>query len=1014
MASLQVEATLRDKTKAGITKLQRQIEIAHTRANTLRNKERAAVEKAHLRATRMREQEKAQLDRNTRRMGMYGAAVAGVVVGLGAKAVNAFQNFQASMNKVRAVTEASADEMLRLKDIALEMGSSTQFSAKEAADAMGFLAMAGLSVNEVAEALPGTLELAAAGNLKLAQAADIATNVMSGMGLEVSELGRLNDVLATAAASSNTTVKQLGSAMKFVGPVASAAGMSVEEAAAAIGVLSNAGIQGEMAGTALRGAISKLLNPTKDAEKAIDRLGVSVTDSTGAMRPFDEIVGQFEESGLSAADAMKIFGQRAGPGMLALVSAGSKGLTDYTRELENAEGAAAAMAETQMEGLVGSMTELSSAVDTLMIRFGERLAPTVGMLVDRFVGFVSWLTESEKRIDMVAGILAGAFVAGVGLAVAAVWTFVPAITAATGGLNLVIPLIALVVGGLVTWREEIGAFLSGAWAALKSAIGGALSWMSPLLRVFGHTTEEVAKLADELAGHSLTTALADVEKAAEATRLEQARLNAVQEAALRVTEVQWASYQKLWEIGTPLTNMLSSNSDAFRDLAGVVPGVTSEFSGLSDAVEEQESTWASFGEQVMGALRQALGAVGGFVLDTVKAFAAGGPIAGAIAATMAAFNWFVSSVDEWLNGAAMAFNDASDSITGALSRVIDGSLTAAEAFDRAFNWTGNEAAFDRLKMLQDLWVEAGLTAEAATAWQVRYNEAVAAQDHASIQQLLGELEDVGEAARLAGEAQVEAARLASEAQARLDNAISATMSAYFRAKDAGVAAYDRVYEAAIESGANQEQATARAEDAQLKAAAKILREERKKFVQLARFEAILAAIRSGNAEGAVAAGNKAAREVRQAWDLSIGQVGLADDLATGKKNVNAVLAANVAIDESNRSAQAVIGDINSIPTSRTVRIEYHGVQTGTHGDFDIDIDPSLEFRQHGGPVSAGRPYMVGEAGPELFVPNRSGSVVANQDQQRPVVIRNVIPIDDITEQVIRRTADKEAEIGFDV
>ena len=68
----------------------------------------------------------------------------------------------------------------------------------------------------------------------------------------------------------------------------------------------------------------------------------------------------------------------------------------------------------------------------------------------------------------------------------------------------------------------------------------------------------------------------------------------------------------------------------------------------------------------------------------------------------------------------------------------------------------------------------------------------------------------------------------------------------------------------------------------------------------------------------------------------------------------------------------------------------------------------------GGPVSAGRPYMVGEAGPELFVPNRSGSVVANQDMQRPVVIQNIVPIDDITEQVIRRTADKEAEIGFDV
>ena len=140
------------------------------------------------------------------------------------------------------------------------------------------------------------------------------------------------------------------------------------------------------------------------------------------------------------------------------------------------------------------------------------------------------------------------------------------------------------------------------------------------------------------------------------------------------------------------------------------------------------------------------------------------------------------------------------------------------------------------------------------------------------------------------------------------------MSAYFRAKDAGVAAYDRVFEAAIASGANQELATERAKDAQLKAAAKVLREERKKYVQLARFEAILAAIRSGNSEGAVKAGNKAAREVRQAWDLSIGQVRTADDLATGKKNVNAVLATNKAIDEAARLSTGVQLELNRIPT----------------------------------------------------------------------------------------------------
>ena len=151
----------------------------------------------------MREQERAQLDQNTRRMGMYGAAVAGVVVALGAKALSAFTAFQGSMNQVKAVTEASADEMLRLKDLALEMGSTTKFSAKEAADAMGFLAMAGLSVHEViGRRSRARWNSRRRGTSPLPKAADLATNVMSGYGTRsVDQLGRLNDVLAATAAS---------------------------------------------------------------------------------------------------------------------------------------------------------------------------------------------------------------------------------------------------------------------------------------------------------------------------------------------------------------------------------------------------------------------------------------------------------------------------------------------------------------------------------------------------------------------------------------------------------------------------------------------------------------------------------------------------------------------------------------------------------------------------------------------------------------------------------------------
>ena len=1003
MANLQVEAVLRDKTKAGLSQLQRQIERAHNKANALRNRERAAVEKAHtrsntliskqsvavekahnrantlrqkeqiavekahLRANKMREQEKAQLDANTRRMGLYGAAVAGAVVAMGAKALSAFQSFQASMNQVKAVSGATADEMLRLKDLALEMGSTTKFSAKEAADAMGFLAMAGLSVNEVATALPGTLELAAAGNLDLAEAADLATNVMSGMGLEVKDLGRLNDVLATAAASSNTSVSQLGSAMKFVAPVAAAAGMSVEQTAAAIGVLSNAGIQGELAGTALRGSITKLLNPSAQAEKILDKLGVTVTNTAGDMLPLDKIVQQFEQSGLSAGDAMAIFGQRAGPGMLALVSAGSKGLTEYTKELENAEGAAAKMAETQQEGLVGSMTRLSSAVDTLMIRFGEQLAPTVGMLVDRFVGFVSWLTESETRINAVAGILAGVFVAGVGLAVAAVWTFVPAITAATGGLNLIIPIIALVVGGIVTWREEIGAFLGGAWAKLKRAVGGAVSWMSPLIQLFGHTSEEVAKLSDELAGHSLTTALNDTDEAAQAF----SRTIEAQSAKL----VHWGL--DIRNIGTQVEMI----APPFHDLTGTIEGqsaaldhwgldisnVGTQLDTLPDSLDDTEQsagklnvTLAAMAGQMGGAsgqslnlvssmiqtnknlkegeegfsrievgaatagaafhmLGDAIGGTAGEILSSVgdiaTAFATGGPVAAAIAGVGALIKGLKS-----LFGPSEAELEAREMFAGFHKGVVEtigGTQVYLDEVQRAID-DGWDRTLAETRAGFILWgTEAGLTYDEAFADYARYEQAV------------------------------------RDGNTELMNQIEAD--------------YAR-YQAASEDVTTQVVADAD--------------EIADRFAHMSAEEVF---------------------ELREAL-RAIKPVAV--DTFRGIRSSS--LGAGVALNSFLTQILAVNSAIAAMPRHVTTRI------TTLHETVYSSSGAPPERRQHGGPVSAGRPYMVGEAGPELFVPRRAGSVVANQDMQRPVVIQNIVPIDDITEQVIRRTADKEAEIGFDV
>ena len=200
------------------------------------------------------------------------AAVGVAVVGFGAQIAITAGNFEAGMNRVEAVSGATGEQFAALEQQAKDLGATTQFSASEAADAMGFLAQAGFEADEILGAMPGTLNLAAAANVDLATSADIASNVLSGYGLEVSELGHANDVLVATMTKTNTDLLQLGEAMKYAGPVASAAGVSFEGAAAAIGLMGNAGIQGSMAGTSLRGAISRILSPT-DAMIGLDGRG---------------------------------------------------------------------------------------------------------------------------------------------------------------------------------------------------------------------------------------------------------------------------------------------------------------------------------------------------------------------------------------------------------------------------------------------------------------------------------------------------------------------------------------------------------------------------------------------------------------------------------------------------------------------------------------------------------------------------------------------------------------------
>lgn len=299
-----------------------------------------------------------------------GLAAAGTALaGVSGYALKVGSDFEAAMSRVAGISGATGKDLERLEKTAKELGSTTKFSATEAAEAMENLASAGFTTNEIIDATPGLMDLAAAAGEDLASSADIAASTLRGFGLEASEAGHVADVLAENANRTNAAVADTGEAMKYVAPVAKAMGISMEETAAAVGLLANAGIKGGQAGTTLRGALTRLVKPTEDMEGVMEELGITFFDNEGKMKSLTEIIAILQDSTKGLTDEQKnnalatLFGQEALSGMLALINEGPDALDELTTAYETCDGAAAKTAKTMNDNLKGSLDELESAME---------------------------------------------------------------------------------------------------------------------------------------------------------------------------------------------------------------------------------------------------------------------------------------------------------------------------------------------------------------------------------------------------------------------------------------------------------------------------------------------------------------------------------------------------------------------------------------------------------------------------------------------------------------------------
>lgn len=469
---LKVESQGVDKATDSLDRFAKSAEKAEKSATNLGSKSRTAGDQA----TKANQQAAKSADGLAKSYDGAGSSIlsaarsitvlVGAAVGM-SSAITTLAGFESSMSSVAAITRASASELEQMRDIAKELGSTTEFTAAQAADGLKFLGMAGFTASESIASIPAVLDLATGSAMGLAEAADIATNIMSGFGIAAKEAVSVTDILAAAASRSNTSVQQLGGAMSTVAPISSALGIDLADTAAAIGTLSDSGIQGERAGTALRGVLASLSGPTKEAQKTLSRLGLSIKDVNPQTNELADVFERLRKSGMSTADAMTIFGREASSGALVLVGASNR-VREFGEELSNVDGASREMAATMRDNLKGDILGMQSAIEGVVISLGE------AGLTRALRASIQWMTElirSASNFINTIGAIAGA----IADKLEPVLRFLSPVLSAIAS-NAEIALIAMagfysgrLIGGVLVLTKAIGVGLVGALRALVVA-----------------------------------------------------------------------------------------------------------------------------------------------------------------------------------------------------------------------------------------------------------------------------------------------------------------------------------------------------------------------------------------------------------------------------------------------------------------------------------------------------------------------------------------------------------------
>lgn len=559
------------------------------------------------------------MQRTGRRMSLGVTAPLTAMGGLAAReAANFDQAMTESMAVMGDVSDAMEDDLM---ETAREVGRQTTLSAEEAAESYFFLASAGLEAEESMAAMPEVAALAEAGHLDMADAADVATNVMGAYGKEAEDLNEITDILVATNTRHNQSVEDMADAFSMVAPTAAGMGIEMDELAASVGMLGDVGIDGQRAGTALNTIISQMADETGPAATAMEEMGVSVRDAEGEMRPLTDIIRDFEEAGADAGDMAEIFGTRGGPAMAALLEQGSDALAENSDELTEMEGVTEDLADAQRDTLNAQLRILRGTIEDVAIGFGQELVPVISRVVTVIDGLATRFQNLSSRQRRIITVVAG-LAAAIGpllLAFGTLLTLVPTIVAGATAIGAAITLMTGPVGIAVLAIGALAAAFAADFMGIRSlverVVGRIIDFLWPLISILKDEFIETLEVWRDT-GERILAFYADLWEEHGETVMAIVRpflrgLRALFDASLAQIEfiVRSVIDAIVTIISVGLALMRGDFEGAFELIAGFL--------------ERQGERFEDFGEALIDALTDGILAVASKPVDAVKGIASG-------------------------------------------------------------------------------------------------------------------------------------------------------------------------------------------------------------------------------------------------------------------------------------------------------------------------------------------------------------------------------------------------------